>query len=352
MVFTDDGPDVMFYHPSTQAFQELMPDEFHRFEYLYHDWENIDSPHGSSFVPGPSLMGRDDPFLGSDGDLTDGGLQPSSVKQLSPVKHLSPVKSRSPAESPDKHSPAFDFPPDLPDSDSSDNDEEEESDTEDFDNAETARINTVFNAELADDWEVEPDTDDFDNAETVRINMLLNAVLVSPNQDERLLGHLSTGLPRKTKKTVRFSVALEEVRYIPSRRYVCEEVYEMDKTDKMDSDLAEDDIEEWPVAKKKRVRFWEEVTVFYIPNRWYVFEDADEMNMTNDMDRELTEMAAEDAGKYEDEDEDDIWFIPSRRCVPEEADETGDADEINRHKVATEAETEQEIEDDIWLSLE
>jgi hypothetical protein len=339
MVFTDDGLDVMFYHPSTQAFQELMPDEFHRFEYLYHDWENINSPHGSPFVPGPCPMGRDNPFLGFDGDFTGGG------QQLSPVKYVSPVKSLSPAKSPDKHSPTFDFLPDLPDSDSSDNDEEEESDTEDFDNAETARINTAFNAELADEWEAEPETDDYDNAETVRINMLLNAVLVSPDQHERLLGDLSTGSPRKTKKTVRFSVALEEVRNIPGRRYVCEETREMDETDKMDSDLVEDDIEGWPAAKKKRVRFWEEVMVFYIPNQWYVFEDADEITMTDDMNRELAEMAAGD----EDKDEDEIWFIPSRRYVLEEADGRGNADEMNRHKVATEAKTEQEIEDDIWL---
>lgn len=83
MVSTDDGPDVMFYHPDTQVFEELMPNEFHRFEYLYYDWENIDSPHGSLFVPGPSPVGKNDAFMGFDSDFTDRGQQLSPVKQSS-----------------------------------------------------------------------------------------------------------------------------------------------------------------------------------------------------------------------------------------------------------------------------
>lgn len=83
MVSTDDGLDVMFYHPDTQVFEELMPNEFHRFEYLYYDWENIDSPHGSLFVPGPSPVGKNDGFMGFDSDFTDRGLQLSPVKQSS-----------------------------------------------------------------------------------------------------------------------------------------------------------------------------------------------------------------------------------------------------------------------------
>lgn len=83
MVSTDDGPDVMFYHPDTQVFEELMPNEFHRFEYLYYDWENIDSPLGSLFVPGPSPVGKNDAFMGFDSDFTDRGQQLSPVKQSS-----------------------------------------------------------------------------------------------------------------------------------------------------------------------------------------------------------------------------------------------------------------------------
>lgn len=83
MVSTNDGPDVMFYHPDTQVFEELMPNEFHRFEYLYYDWENIDSPHGSLFVPGPSPVGKNDAFMGFDSDFTDRGQQLSPVKQSS-----------------------------------------------------------------------------------------------------------------------------------------------------------------------------------------------------------------------------------------------------------------------------
>lgn len=83
MVSTDDGPDVMFYHPDTQVFEELMPNEFHRFVYLYYDWENIDSPHGSLFVPGPSPVGKNDAFMGFDSDFTDRGQQLSPVKQSS-----------------------------------------------------------------------------------------------------------------------------------------------------------------------------------------------------------------------------------------------------------------------------
>lgn len=83
MVSTDDGPDVMFYHFDTQVFEELMPNEFHRFEYLYYDWENIDSPHGSLLVPGPSPVGKNDAFMGFDSDFTDRGQQLSPVKQSS-----------------------------------------------------------------------------------------------------------------------------------------------------------------------------------------------------------------------------------------------------------------------------
>lgn len=51
--------------------------------------------------------------------------------------------------------------------------------------------------------------------------------------------HACRGGPsRKTKKTVRFPVALEEVRYIPAR-----------------SDLVQDDNEESALAKKKGVHF-------------------------------------------------------------------------------------------------
>lgn len=83
MIFTDDGPDVIFYHPDTQVFEELMPNEFHRFEYLYYDWENIDSPHGSPFVPGPNPVGKNDAFMGFDSDFTDRGQQLSPVKKSS-----------------------------------------------------------------------------------------------------------------------------------------------------------------------------------------------------------------------------------------------------------------------------
>lgn len=83
MIFTDDGPDVMFYHPDTQVFEELMPNEFHRFEYLYYDWENIDSPHGSPFVPGPNPVGMNDAFMCFDSDFTDRGQQLSPVKKSS-----------------------------------------------------------------------------------------------------------------------------------------------------------------------------------------------------------------------------------------------------------------------------
>ncbi|KAK1834403.1 hypothetical protein QBC39DRAFT_431810 [Podospora conica] len=244
LVSTDDGPDVMFFHPGTQAFQELMPDEFHRFEYLYPDWENVDSPQGTLDVLGPSPVGIDDPFLGFDGDFADG------IQQLSPSRPS------------DKKTPTFDFLPDELDSDSSDNDEdaeEEESDDEDFDNSEIAWENTAFNRnELADEWEVESDTDNFDNAETVRINMLLNAVMDTPDKEDELLGDLDTGSPRKTKKTVRFSESLEEIRSIPHW-----------------SDLDEYDIEDEPAPRKKRVHFFEEVEVCWIPNRWGQVHGAD-----------------------------------------------------------------------------
>lgn len=84
MVSTDHGPDVMFYHPNTQVFEELYPNEFHRFEYLYYDWENLDSPQGRPFVPGPNPVGSYDVFVGFDSDWTDRGQQ-----QISPVKQSS-----------------------------------------------------------------------------------------------------------------------------------------------------------------------------------------------------------------------------------------------------------------------
>lgn len=74
-----------------------MPNEFHRFEYLYYDWENIDSPHGSLFVPGPSPVGKNDAFMGltaTSRTVASNSRQSSSLARDLSTRRRRPCDSR------------------------------------------------------------------------------------------------------------------------------------------------------------------------------------------------------------------------------------------------------------------